>query len=130
MSMEWQKKFEVGHNKIDMEHRVFFELVKSIAAAEAQGASRDKIRRLIAETTKYAEFHFLSEENIMIDVGYPEFEEHRELHKSLLRKMQKYVVSFESGDSDIHDLVDFLVDWFVKHTTTKDLLLSKYIKQA
>ncbi|WP_177419591.1 bacteriohemerythrin [endosymbiont of Lamellibrachia barhami] len=128
--MEWQKKFEVGHNKIDMEHRVFFELVKSIAAAEAQGASRDKIRRLIAETTKYAEFHFLSEENIMIDVGYPEFEEHRELHKSLLRKMQKYVVSFESGDSDIHDLVDFLVDWFVKHTTTKDLLLSKYIKQA
>ena len=128
--MEWQKTFEVGHNKIDMEHRVFFELVQSIAAAEAQEASRDKIRRLIAETTKYAEFHFLSEENIMIDVGYPNFEEHRELHKSLLRKMQKYVVSFESGDSNIHDLVRFLVDWFVKHTTTEDLLLSKYIKQA
>ncbi|RLJ20530.1 hemerythrin [bacterium endosymbiont of Escarpia laminata] len=130
MSMEWQKKFEVGHYKIDLEHRVFFELVKSIAAAEAHGASRDKIRRLIAETAKYAEFHFLSEENIMIDVGYPEFEEHREHHQSLMRNMQKYVVSFESGDSNIHDLVGFLLDWFVKHTTTEDLLLSKYIKQA
>jgi len=128
--MEWLSKFEVGNEKIDLEHRVFFDLVKGIAEANENGDSRDRIRRLVAETMKYAEFHFLSEENMMIDVNYPEFEEHHEHHNALMRKLQLYTVKFESGDDNISELINFLVEWFSEHTTNEDLMLSRYIRQA
>lgn len=130
VNMEWQKKYEVGHDKIDLEHRVFLDLVRTVAEAEAEGASRDKIRRLVAETAKYAEFHFLSEENIMIDFGYPDFEEHQKIHKDLIKSLQHFVISFEAGDNNIGDLVEFLVSWFSVHTTTEDLKISKYLDQT
>lgn len=127
--MKWQKKFEVGHKKMDMEHRVFCGLLHDVVTAEVKGASRDKIRRMLSETIKYAEFHFLSEENLMIDIGYPEFEQHHEAHKSLMRDMRKYVVSFESGHHNSKDLANILNNW-IEHATSEDVQLSKHIIQA
>ncbi len=127
--MEWQTKFEVGNHKIDLEHQVFIELVKGLAEAEEQGKSRDQIRRLIAELEKYAEFHFISEENMMIDVEYPEYEDHHEHHATLLREFRRFVISFEMGKNCVLSLVDFLISWFIRHTTNEDLQLSKYISK-
>ncbi len=128
--MEWLEKYEVGHEKIDLEHRIFFELVQTIGKAAEQGASKDKIRRLIAETGKYTEFHFLSEENLMIDVGYPEFSRHKAHHEDLLKKLQINVVHFESGKSDVSELVKFLNKWFFEHTINEDSELSKYLNNV
>lgn len=127
--MEWQKRFEVGHEKIDLEHHVFFDLVQSVARSVTEGTSRDKTRRLIAETVKYAEFHFLSEENIMIDIGYPDFQDHRRVHQLLLATLQHFIISFETGDSNIENLADFLTEWFIAHTTTEDLKITTYLNQ-
>ena len=127
--MEWQKDYELGHDKIDLEHRVFFDLVKSVGSALDRGDSKDRIRRLIAETAKYADFHFLSEENIMIDVGYPDFADHHKIHQELMQSLNRCIVNFEVSEESTRDLVTFLTNWFVKHTTNEDLKVAKYIKQ-
>jgi len=126
--MNWEKSFEVGHEKIDFEHRIFFDLIASVREAAVGNASRDRLRRLLAETQKYAEFHFLSEENVMIDCGFPSYEEHREHHRLLIRTLLDYVIKFETGKMDIHELVDFLTQWFTIHTTREDMELSRYIR--
>lgn len=128
--MDWDKKFEVGNHKIDLEHQVFFDLVQAITVAEKQNFSRDKTRRLIAETMKYAEFHFLSEENMMVDVGYPDFEAHHAQHVALMQHLQSAVVKFEIGGSDTRSLAEFLTDWFVAHTSHEDKKLAVYIRQT
>jgi len=125
--MEWSSNFEVGNNKIDMEHHVFFDLVQSVGDAEREGASRDKLRRILAEIAKYAEFHFISEENMMIDVGYPAFPDHHQHHQALLEGLQKLIVGFEAGRSEAGELANFLNQWFAQHTANEDLLLAKYI---
>ena len=127
--MEWYKKFEVGHEKIDLEHKVFFSLVQSAESAVATSENREKIRRILTELVKYAEFHFISEENLMIDISYPDFESHHEHHNQLMKQLNHYIVKFEVGEDNIQELIDFLYDWFVKHTTHEDLMLSRYIKK-
>ena len=122
--------FEVGHERIDIENRFFFALVKDMAEAEASQVPRDKLRRLTEAIVKYAEFHFLSEENLMIDIGYPEFQKHHDSHKRILDDLQKYVVDFESRDNGGHDLSGFLLSWLVEHAKNDDLQLSRYINQA
>ncbi len=127
--MEWAQKFEVGHLRIDMEHHVFFDLIQAMERAGEQGASRDKIRRIFAEVTKYAEFHFLSEENIMIDVAYPDLAAHHEHHDQLMRQLNHFMVRFEAGEKDIQEVVNFLYEWFSHHTVNEDRQLSLYIQQ-
>ena len=128
--MEWLKKFEVGHPKIDMEHRVFFDLIQSILAAHENKASRDKVRRLILETAKYAEFHFLSEENIMLDINYPDFEQHHLKHQLLMNELRRYIIKFEATQDVLEELIHFMVDWFSNHTTQEDQELTRYINRA
>jgi hemerythrin len=125
--MYWEQKYEVGHEKIDFEHRIFFDLIQSVIHASEEGASRNRLRRILAETEKYAEFHFLSEENIMIDVGFPDYEDHRAHHRALIRELATYIIDFETGKMEITALAAFLTKWFVAHTTIEDKELSKYI---
>ncbi|MCU7924131.1 MAG: hypothetical protein KZQ88_15690 [Candidatus Thiodiazotropha sp. (ex Dulcina madagascariensis)] len=63
----WDKKFELGHERIDFEH-------STISAEAGNGSGKERILRLLAELRKYAEFHFLSEENEMLKVNYPDNE--------------------------------------------------------
>jgi hypothetical protein len=42
------------------------------------------------EISKYAEYHFVSEENMMMILGYPERDAHHELHVHLLNEMQVF----------------------------------------
>lgn len=127
--MHWQKSYEIGHEKIDMEHRVFVEIISSIQELETTSASRAKIRRTVAELVKYAEFHFISEENIMLDCEYPDFEAHRQQHETLIRALNLKIVKFETGELQTGDLVDFTSNWFLNHTAKDDTKLSKYISQ-
>lgn len=125
--MDWGEKYKIGHKVIDLEHRLFFYIMKSVEQAESEGASRNRMRSLITEITKYSEFHFLSEENIMIESGYPDFEVHREYHQNLMKDLRKHIVQFEAGKSQPFELVNFLYEWFSLHTLRDDQLIANHI---
>ena len=125
--MEWSNKYKLGHEVIDLEHRLFFYIMNSVEQAEAEGASRNRMRSLITEIVKYSEFHFLSEENIMIASGYPDFQVHREIHQELMRELKKHVVQFEAGKSKPYELVNFLYSWFSQHTLADDSVITNHI---
>lgn len=125
--MDWGDKYKLGHEVIDLEHRLFFYIMNSVEQAEREGASRNRMRSLIAEITKYSEFHFLSEENIMIECGYPDFEVHREYHQNLIKDLRRHIIQFEAGKSQPFELVNFLYDWFSHHTLEDDQLIANHI---
>ena len=128
--MGLDSKYSIDSGRIDRQHSVFFDVIRTVEEAEAEGAPKNKIRRLVAEVMKYSEFHFLSEENIMIDMGYPRFKEHREKHKQLIRSLKSYIIKFESGKSGANELIVFLNDWLSTHTLSEDKLLAKHIDKA
>ena len=80
----WQKSYSVGNEQIDNEHKVFVEIIGRIHDAVLKEKSIDDIKRLMRELETYAVFHFVSEENIMIDSEFPELEEHKKEHEKLL----------------------------------------------
>jgi hemerythrin len=127
--IEWDSKFETGLPRIDFEHRIFLDLIRSFAE-EAQRSETPDARRLnrqLMEITKYAEFHFVSEENLMLDVGYPEIEYHRELHSVLLGELRDMAFRLRAGRARAAELVDFLYQWFAMHTTNKDKEIAAFV---
>ena len=123
----WQKWFELGNFRIDSEHRVFLDLIMGLNHDHQAGIAADKLARSLKEIHKYAEFHFLSEENMMIDIGYPQLGLHAAEHAKLLRALERNIETLLAGEDVLEEFLTFLYEWFSDHTIGTDYRLTQYI---
>lgn len=130
IEVEWNPKFEVGHERIDFEHKIFLNLIRDASRLPERGVSRERIEMHLDEIRQYAAFHFTSEENIMFDVAYPEIEQHKKEHQILLALFDSRVYEYRSQMIELDDVVAFLFEWFALHTTQVDTRLAEYIARS
>lgn len=83
--------------------------------------------RLILELKKYAEFHFQSEENVMVDRMFPDLISHKQQHEKLLSSLQLVLFKIEVGEMDLKELPRFLFSWLKNHTLKEDKKLVTYL---
>ncbi|MCP4596631.1 hemerythrin domain-containing protein [Neptuniibacter sp.] len=126
IKIQWDKKFELGHERIDFEHRIFLDLIKSVSQL---ASDKERALRLLREVEKYAEFHFISEENLMLDTGYPDYSSHKEEHQILLATLKEKSFEYRHDQLSLEELSDFLFQWFALHTTQVDSKLTQYISR-
>lgn len=120
--IEWQTCYEVGNERIDREHRIFLSLIAQLAEDVDRGRDHARIARTFSEIVKYGEFHFLSEENLMIDSGYPDYLAHKALHECLMASLR-----IRADSDDPRSLIEFVVDWFAKHTVGEDIRIGNHL---
>lgn len=115
--IQWHKDLDVGHDRIDFEHKIFLALIKNVAIAAAENRPRDHLTRLLVELERYAQFHFFSEENIALENGEStrEITAHQRIHQYLLSELQRKILRHHSEEENAEDIVRFLVDWFGLH---------------
>ena len=128
--LKWDARYELGNDKIDAEHRIFLGLIVDFHDAANQGASKDKMIRIFKEIFKYAEFHFVSEENLMIDYHYPEQTQHAQMHRRLLSELDDKLHRFNLDNINSDNVFQFLFEWFAFHTSSEDKKLVGYIKNS
>ena len=126
---QWDHKYDIGHERIDFEHRIFLGLILEFKEGMNGAVPQERLSRTLAELLKYAEFHFLSEENIMQDCGYPELKAHAELHRALISRLRLYITDFLKGRMTAPEVCDMLLDWFALHTTQDDKRIAEYLHQ-
>ncbi len=127
ITLAWDSKFEIGHERIDSEHRIFLSLIRDLSVESDTGASKERIERTLHEIFKYADFHFTSEENIMADLAYPQLAAHKQEHKMLLAQLKNFIQRYRADLQSPETVVDFLFQWFALHTTQEDKLIAKFI---
>ena len=127
IDIQWKKKFEVGHPRIDQQHRMFLELIRNISHASERQQNKEWCIRLLRETKKFAEFHFYSEENIMLEMGYPDYAGHQQLHADLLTALDERVHAYISERINLEAILVFLIDWFAQHTSIADKKMAKFM---
>lgn len=130
--IEWDKKFEVGNIEIDSEHKTFVRIVQKIICAKEKKKEHKYIERLIYEIYKYADFHFFSEETVMIEIDYPDMQNHKKEHENLLLELRNMIsiVGNTNLERPLDDFIKFLLSWFANHTVNVDKKLADYIKKA
>lgn len=130
IDVQWNQKFEVGHERIDSEHKIFLNLIRVASRMPERDVSTRRVMMHLNEVKQYAVFHFTSEENIMFDVSYPDIEQHKREHSMLLALFDSRVHEFSAGEIDLDQVVEFLFEWFALHTTQVDTRLASHIARA
>jgi hemerythrin len=127
MTLHWDDKYSLGNEKIDAEHHIFLDLIIEFDSLAKKGATQDKLVRTLKEIGKYAEFHFLSEENLMIDCNYPGLEQHKKLHRHLVASLEDQLFRINSGTGSPGQVFESLFEWFALHTSSEDKKLVSFI---
>jgi len=66
----------------------------------------------------------------MLSVDYPELATHQQKHAKLLVELRTLIPIFGDKDRDLHELVDFLMEWFINHTLAEDKKVVDYLQQG
>lgn len=124
--LEWNDGYLIGNERIDFEHRTFFGLVTDFQKARINEADKKTLAGLLEEIALYAKFHFRSEENVMEQLHYPDLENHRKEHYQLVEVLSNKMLGLEMDLYSAKDIEDFLVEWFVGHTSKVDRKIVEY----
>ena len=128
----FDERYLVGIAQVDREHQKLFELADKIYDCLEVDiiVPMNQIRPAIAELIDYTKIHFANEEVLMDAMGYPDLDQHRELHAYLMSRIEDFDKSVERGEQFTPvDAYDFLCGWLGDHILAKDKDFGKYLAQ-
>ena len=122
---EWKNEYEIGIEKIDMEHKKIFEIANKgykLLENDFYVDKYDKILDIIDELREYAQFHFSEEEDYLASIGYKKLFTHKIQHDYFIEKVSNINLKEIDTDQDkyITEILDFIVKWIKEHILDKD----------
>ncbi len=125
--LSWDHKYDVGIERIDAQHHIFFNLVGEFQEARLGGASIEKLESILSEIVLYAKYHFYSELNVMKEHHYPGLVEHQVLHYELIDDLSNKMTGMHLKLNQSRDVENFLVEWFSGHTANEDAKFGRFV---
>lgn len=130
MYIRWEKAYETGQPLIDAEHRLLVMLFRKLDIGIKTHQPDATLTRIVLEVTKFVQFHFVSEENLMRETNYPGLEAHRKLHADLLVELKEMTSKLSAHREYPEDLLYFLNQWLIKHIADNDQLVARHARDA
>ena len=132
----WSQKIETGLEVLDDQHRRYFSLVNDYLATAAKAATHDNRDAELVERLdflrRYAIEHFATEQKIMKDAGYRDYQQHLEEHKYFLMHVGAlYKQTCNEGQSDklTREVYYYTLEWFIGHIQFTDMKMVEFLKQ-
>jgi len=131
-SFEWDECYETGLDEVDEQHQYLVEVINRYGDLIAQNSiSLQDIRMALFELSRYAEFHFKEEENLMRSVGV--YEEHVESHIKVHRAFMTDIISMQSFISEENKkssehLLNFLIHWLAYDILVIDKNMARQVR--
>lgn len=126
----WQKEYDLHVEVIDLQHKNLLALINKLLMF--QNEPKGIVRRFLEEVIAYAEFHFLSEDNLMMITHYGGFEQHQNVHRMLLKQLKNQYTRYESNQCELKEIIVFLAQWLIEHITADehDRAFAKHLKSS
>lgn len=127
----WDDEYNMGIQKIDKEHKHLVRLLNQLYEDMYAGKGRDALEEVLASLILYTQTHFANEESLMIAHGYPEYMEHRDVHKKMTDKVLEMQKKFQNNKlSSPVQISNFLKNWLLKHIMGTDKKFADFLKQS
>lgn len=123
MLISWQESYEIGNAAIDTQHKKLFYLVDELDNAASPAA----LKQSFATLFKFTNEHFKTEEELMKNVLYPGFDEHKKRHEELLAQLGIVAAQPLSEEDRTTTFRTFMIRWLVDHIEKEDRKLNAYL---
>lgn len=121
----WKESYRVGIDIIDEQHKRLFDIAEEAEKLMEMPEHIDKfdeIINILNELRDYVKYHFEQEEELLLEIKYKKFFEHKIAHNDFI----EYIYSLDIEDIDKHQhdrgikILRVLMDWLVEHVLERD----------
>ena len=123
----WDESLSVGIKKIDKQHQELVKIINCLVENEDASGHSEPIAQVLDRMTQYAVYHFETEEALMLQYNYPEYESHRDDHTQFKMKTAKFCLDALQRKETLPDeLLSYLRDWLTHHILKADMKYKPY----
>ena len=134
----WTEALRTGHDTIDRQHQALYESFRGVSLLlDMPNVNMNYwFGMVVRNTEEYALTHFSDEEQLMVDVKYPDAHKHKLLHMEIVEELKKHQKVFKQLKSDseknvgARSLLQFLNDWLNTHVLVDDKQLVEFINKS
>lgn len=123
----WDSRLETAISSIDDDHKKIIVVANKLHTAFKKQSGRSVVSSLLEELKYETILHFVKEEEIMKDSGYPKYEYHKSQHTELIKQLDYTICSLDDGSIFVSPTtMVFLRDWLTYHILGSDRQFSIY----
>ena len=129
----WTDDLRVGNGAIDRQHKTFFLRAMRIAIACEDGRGAEEIEEAVRYLREYSVEHFRDEEKLMVAVGFPYVESHKDAHQAFTTKIDEVEARLARTTDKAAlalELATWVAEWFNEHVRTADRPLARYLEDS
>ncbi len=126
--IKWRDSYNTGVEAVDLEHRKLVELIEAMHTSVRDKEPKETVEQVINELVEYTQDHFKNEEALMQNEQYPELDEHKIEHRTLIEEVavfkERLLNNFPDGRQDFYR---FLREWLINHILDSDKKFGVYV---
>jgi hemerythrin len=128
---EWTNDLETGNDLIDSQHKELIQAINNLLNACANGKGRDEISTTVDFLSNYTVKHFSEEELLQDKSQYPDYINHKKLHKDFTRVVKDLAEQIKQDGPSlilVGKVNSHIGDWLVNHIKKQDTKVAAHIR--
>lgn len=119
--LTWNHDGIIGVQAMDDQHGVLMDTLNELRRMLVRGSDRREICIQVERLIEFTQMHFQSEEQLLVQQGFPDVESHREAHHALLGRLYTALEQLHR-EEPVHfsALLEFLPAWYHDHVEQVD----------
>lgn len=119
--LTWSHECIVGVQAMDDQHGVLMDTLNELRIMLLHGNNRRHVSLQLERLIEFSQMHFQSEEQLLLQQGFPGAEEHRKAHQHLLGRLYFALEQVNRDETiQLSSLLDFLPAWYLEHVEQLD----------
>ena len=117
----WSDTYSVQVSQFDDQHKKLIEMVNDLHDSMKVGKGKEALGKILKSLIQYTAMHFSSEERLMKQHNYPDYEQHKKEHNQLVMKVQDVQKKYLEGSAILsQEVMNFLKEWLRNHIQGED----------
>jgi len=126
--VEWQDAYSVGHGGVDFAHRQIIDSINELHEAMTRGKASEVLGAIATKLVRYTKGHFAQEEQLMAQIGYPQLEQHKKIHRRLVAQVIELDRRIKAKTAAVGiETMAFLRTWLTDHILKYDQQYARLI---
>ncbi|MBN8706885.1 MAG: bacteriohemerythrin [Bacteroidetes bacterium] len=126
----WDNGLNTGIQEIDSQHKRIVDYVNQLDEAIAVNKTNERIGVILDDLIDYTYSHFIFEETLMEQAGYPMIDPHKKLHEAFRNRVQSLKTRFDRGEDVALIVRSELKVWLTNHIKGDDVFYVPSVKKS
>lgn len=114
--IKWKDAYSVGIQSIDKDHKKLLGMINQLQTAVHYTTDDAMIDIILDDLLDYTKYHFSREEDMLQKFNYPDFEQHKHQHETMIAQITKHIENYRSSSShNMNELTQYLKSWLINH---------------